>query len=190
MRYQKGQRAETHRHIIDVAARRFRQDGIAAAGIAGLMTDAGLTNGAFYTHFESKEDLVRQTLDAMRENSGGATAQAIREGVPPEGWLRRYLSPSHRDNPGRGCVAAALSAEIARHPEATRDVFRAACEQFVGLIADSLPADMPEARRATAQALYGLMIGTLQLARAIGPGPESDAILENGVQAGLLLIAA
>lgn len=188
MRYQKGRREETRRHIIDVAGRRFRQDGIAAAGIAGLMTDAGLTNGAFYTHFESKEDLVRQTLDTMRESAGGATVQAIRDGAPPEIWLRRYLSLSHRDNPGGGCVAAALSAEIARHPEETRDAFRAACEEFVGQIADSLPAGTPAARRATAQALYGLMIGTLQLARVIGPGAESEAILENGVRAGLLMI--
>jgi TetR/AcrR family transcriptional regulator, transcriptional repressor for nem operon len=188
MRYQKGHREETRRHIIDVAARRFRQDGIAAAGIAGLMTDAGLTNGAFYTHFESKEDLVRQALDALRENSGGATAQAIRDGAPPEVWLRRYLNPRHRDNPGGGCIAAALSAEIARHPEDTRSVFRAACGSFVDLIADNLPAGPPEARHATAQALYGLMIGTLQLARATGPGVESDAILEDGVLAGLKLI--
>ncbi|WP_308720772.1 TetR family transcriptional regulator [Komagataeibacter xylinus] len=188
MRYRKGHREEARQHIIDVAARRFREDGVAAAGIAGLMTDAGLTNGAFYTHFKSKEDLVRQVLQAVQENNRGATVQALRDGASPEIWLRRYLGTQHRDNPGAGCIAAALSAEIARHPEETREIFRAGYEKFVGLIARTLPAGTPAERQATAQALYGLMIGTLQLARALGAGVESDAILENGIRAGLLLI--
>ncbi|GAA4498561.1 TetR/AcrR family transcriptional regulator [Gluconacetobacter tumulicola] len=190
MRYGKGHREETRRHIIDVAARRFREDGVAAAGIAGLMADAGLTNGAFYTHFTSKEDLVRQALQAVQENTQGTTVQALKDGAPPEVWLRRYLSPQHRDNPGAGCVAAALSAEIARHPEETRDIFRAGYEKFVGLIAATLPIGTPAERRAKAQALYGLMIGTLQLARAVGKGPESDEILDNGVKAGLVFISS
>ncbi|WP_395372532.1 TetR/AcrR family transcriptional regulator [Komagataeibacter diospyri] len=190
MRYRKGHREETRQHIIDIAARRFREDGVAAAGIAGLMADAGLTNGAFYTHFESKEDLVRQTLWAVQENNKSATMRALRDGASPEIWLRRYLSPQHRDNPGAGCIAAALSAEIARHPEETREIFHAGYEKFVELIAGTLPTGTPAERRATAQALYGLMIGTLQLARTLGPGVESDAILENGVRAGLLLIQA
>ncbi len=61
-RYDKGHRDTTRRHILDVASAQFRESGIAAVGLAGIMSEAGLTNGAFYTHFESKEDLVRAVL--------------------------------------------------------------------------------------------------------------------------------
>ena len=130
MRYQKGRKEETRQHIIDVAAKRFREDGIASAGIAGLMADAGLTNGAFYTHFTSKEDLVRQTLLALPASLESAVVQAIRNGVPAEVWVRQYLSQKHRDNPGTGCIAATLSAELARHPEETRVAFHAGYDRL------------------------------------------------------------
>ena len=62
MRYEKGHKETTRRHIVDVASAQFRENGVAAVGLAGIMAEAGLTNGAFYTHFESKEDLVRAVL--------------------------------------------------------------------------------------------------------------------------------
>src|SRR5581483_10401329 len=62
MRYEKGHKETTRRHILDVASAQFRENGVAAVGLAGIMAEAGLTNGAFYTHFESKEDLVRAVL--------------------------------------------------------------------------------------------------------------------------------
>jgi len=114
----------SHRQrIIDAASRQFRQDGVAAVGIAGIMADAGLTNGAFYTHFESKEDLVRPCSPA-RSASREATLVLPRRAA--RGWKPRSatnLSARHRDNPGRGCPTAALVAEIARHPRSTRDAF-------------------------------------------------------------------
>jgi TetR/AcrR family transcriptional repressor of nem operon len=62
MRYEKGHKDATRERIIDVASQQFRENGVAAVGLAGIMSDAGLTNGAFYTHFESKEDLVQAVL--------------------------------------------------------------------------------------------------------------------------------
>lgn len=62
MRFEKGHKAATRRHIVDVASKCVRRDGISAAGIAGIMGEAGLTKGAFSPHFESKEALVREAL--------------------------------------------------------------------------------------------------------------------------------
>ena len=62
MRYEKGHKDATRERIIEVASRQFRENGVAAVGLAGIMSDAGLTNGAFYTHFESKEDLVQAVV--------------------------------------------------------------------------------------------------------------------------------
>ena len=64
MRYEKGRKDASRRHIMEVASEKFRGEGIAASGLAGIMSDAGLTNGAFYPHFRSKADLVREVLDA------------------------------------------------------------------------------------------------------------------------------
>ena len=58
MRYPKDQKQATRQRILEAAGRRFKQDGIDGAGVAAVMSDAGLTNGAFYAHFDSKDDLV------------------------------------------------------------------------------------------------------------------------------------
>ena len=54
VRYGKQHKQATRRRILEAAGRRFKRDGIDGAGIATLMADAGLTNGAFYAHFDSK----------------------------------------------------------------------------------------------------------------------------------------
>src|SRR5690349_24924134 len=107
-------KAETRRRIIATASERFKTDGIDGSGISTLMSDAGLTNGAFYAHFESKDDLVANVVaDQLRtqKESYGALRPG-REGL--EDFVREYLSPEHRDNPGDGCPSAALLDEIGR----------------------------------------------------------------------------
>src|SRR5256714_2473812 len=83
MRYEKGQKEATRQRILEAAGRRFKNDGIDGAGVATLMSDAGLTNGAFYAHFASKEDLVANVLaDQLRTQRQGVDAQPPdREGV-------------------------------------------------------------------------------------------------------------
>lgn len=186
MRYEKGHKDETRQHIIDVAAKRFREDGIAAAGVAGLMADAGLTNGAFYTHFDSKEHLVREAILSAFERKDGLRALAER-GASLEVWIRKYLSARHRNNPGVGCLTAALVAEVARHPGTTRDAFTGKLTGVIELIADLLPAGAADERRRIATALFGLMVGTLQLARAVSDDSLADEILENGIMGALAL---
>ena len=187
MRYEKGHKDTTRRRIIDVASRQFRQHGVAAVGLAGIMTEAGLTNGAFYTHFESKEDLVRAVLSDALGNREAKLRHAAETESGLEATIRDYLSARHRDNPGGGCPTAALVAEIARDSKATRDAFTGRVSQFIGLIADQLREGSPSERRHNAIAIYGIMVGTLQLARAVNDKQLSDEILKNGVGAALAL---
>jgi TetR/AcrR family transcriptional repressor of nem operon len=190
MRYDKGQRDLTRRRIIEVASRRFREDGLAAAGLAGIMADAGLTNGAFYTHFASKEKLVQAVVfDALCRRE--ARLRTLPQGGPGlEAMIRDYLSPRHRDNPGGGCPTAALVAEIARHRRPTRDAFTAKIAEFITLIAAQLRSRTPRERRRNSVAIYGTMVGTLQLARAVNDIRLSDEILASGVSAALALADA
>jgi AcrR family transcriptional regulator len=180
MRYEKGRKDTSRRRIMDVAVERFRSDGIAGSGLATIMKDAGLTNGAFYPHFPSKADLVRETL------SDALSKQAIwlRE-VLDEGGLDRvidiYLSPEHRDNPGLGCASAALLPELARQPEETRGMYAKQSRILVLLLAETLPPDV-EAREDVACAIFATLIGTLQLARAVDK-ETSGRILQAGKDA-------
>ena len=123
MRYGKDQKPATRQRILEAAGRRFKQDGIDGAGVAAVMSDVGLTNGAFYAHFTSKEDLVANVLaDQLRAQRQSLDSQpSDRAGL--EAFVRSYLSPQHRDHSADGCPSAALLDEIARRPAATRHVF-------------------------------------------------------------------
>jgi TetR/AcrR family transcriptional repressor of nem operon len=187
MRYEKGHKDTTRQRIIDVAAKQFRENGVAAVGLAGIMSDAGLTNGAFYSHFESKEDLVQTVLAHALSRREATLLAASEANVGLEATIRDYLSSRHRDRPGGGCPTAALVAEVARHPKATRDAFTDKVSTFIPLIASQIRAGSASVRRRNAVAIYGMMVGTLQLARAVNDKELSDEILESGVTAALAL---
>ncbi|MDN3274584.1 TetR family transcriptional regulator [Frankia sp. RB7] len=187
MRYEKGHKDETRRHILDVASAQFRESGIAAVGLAGIMSEAGLTNGAFYSHFASKEELVREVLtDALTRREERHKAN-LENGVALETTIRDYLSTRHRDRAGTGCPTAALVAEIARHPKATRDAFTGKVADIVVLMADQIRQGSAKDRRRKAITIYSTMVGALQLARAVNDKPLSDEILENAVEAAVAL---
>jgi TetR/AcrR family transcriptional repressor of nem operon len=188
MRYGKDHKQATRRRILEAAGRRFKQDGIDGAGVAAVMSDAGLTNGAFYAHFTSKEDLVANVLaDQLRAQRQSFDAQPSgRAGL--EAIIRAYLSPQHRDQCADGCPSAALLDEIDRRPAATRQVFT---DELLG-IADDIAARVDptdaEAARTDALTLFGMMIGTLQLARALTDRDLSDRLLARGVETALKLL--
>jgi TetR/AcrR family transcriptional regulator, transcriptional repressor for nem operon len=188
MRYGKDQKQATRQRILEAAGRRFKEDGIDGAGVAAVMSDAGLTNGAFYAHFASKEDLVANVLaDQLRAQRQSLDAQPPdRAGL--EAFVRAYLSPEHRDQCADGCPSAALLDEIARRPAATRQVFT---DELMGVIEDIAsrldPTDV-DAARTGALTVFGLMVGTLQLARAVTDVDLSDQLLARGVETALKLL--
>ena len=188
MRYSDDHKQATRRRILEVAGRRFKQDGIDGSGVATLMFDAGLTNGAFYGHFSSKEDLVANVLaDQLRaQRQSFDDEPSDRAGL--EAFIRSYLSPEHRDQLAGGCPSAALLDEIARRRTDTRDVFTAEVMGVVDDIASRLDPTDVEAARADALTIFGLMIGTLQLARALTERDLSDQLLARGQETALRLL--
>jgi TetR/AcrR family transcriptional repressor of nem operon len=188
MRYSEDHKQATRRRILEVAGRRFKQDGIDGSGVATLMSDAGLTNGAFYGHFSSKEDLVANVLaDQLRTQRKSFDDQPSgRAGL--EVFVRSYLSSEHRDQLADGCPSAALLDEIARRPTDTRDVFTAEVMGVVDDIASRLDPTDVEAARANALTIFGLMVGTLQLARALTDRHLSDELLARGEETALKLL--
>jgi AcrR family transcriptional regulator len=188
MRYEKGRKDVSHRRITEIAAERFRRDGIAASGLAGIMGEAGLTNGAFYPHFRSKADLVRESLAAALEGQSHQMRDALAAGGL-EAVLPIYLSAEHRDNPGTGCASAALLPELARQPAETRELF---AEQLAGLIAELAESFPPQTRdpEGVALGIYATLVGALQLARAVPSKVLSDQILSAGAEAARTLARA
>jgi TetR/AcrR family transcriptional regulator, transcriptional repressor for nem operon len=187
MRYEKGHKETTRAHILDVASGQFRERGVAAVGLAGIMEAAGLTNGAFYTHFDSKEDLVRAVLvDALtrREQRHRANIEA-KSGFADT--IRDYLSVRHRDGAGTGCPTAALVAEVARHPKKTREAFTDKMSEIISLMAAQIDKGTPAERRRNAIAIYSMMVGALQLARAVSDKQLSEEILASATEAALTL---
>ena len=188
MRYRKDHKQSTRQRILEAAGRRFKQDGIDGAGVAAVMSDAGLTNGAFYAHFASKEDLVANVLaDQLRAQRQSFEAQPTDRGGL-EAFIRSYLSPQHRDQYADGCPSAALLDEITRRPAATKQVYTDELMGVIDDIASLLNPTHAEAARTDALALFGLMLGTLQLARALTDRDLSDQLLARGVETAIKLL--
>ncbi len=138
MRYEKGRKEASRDRIIEVATQRFRTDGIAASGLAGIMAEAGLTNGAFYPHFPSKTALVRDCVSKALETQADQLREAVKTGGL-EAVIDLYLSAAHRDNPGKGCASAALLPELARAPSDTRQAYT----EDLQALARNLSAELP-----------------------------------------------
>lgn len=188
MRFEKGHKDRTYRRILDAASRRFRKDGVQATSLAHIMSDAGLTHGGFYAHFKSKDDLAQQAIVHSFERTRSQLVDAATRHKGLETIIRHYLSPTHRDQADLGCPAAALSTEIGRLSRKTRAVFAQQLNEHLDMIEHFLPGPHdPGEARARATALFGLAVGTLNLARAVGDRSEADRILAQGIQAALAL---
>ena len=182
MRYDTEHKQATRQRIISTAGRRLKSDGIDGSGVATLMADAGLTNGAFYADFKSKDDLVTTVVADQ--------LQVQRESLHPlppgragiEQFLRWYLSVEHRDSRANGCPSAALLEEIGRYTDATKQAYT---DGLLGM-ADDVTARLvphdPQSVRVTVLAVFAMVIGTLQLSRALTDAQLADAVLEQGIQ--------
>ena len=187
MRYEKGRKDASRGRIMEVATKQFRSDGIAATGLAGIMSEAGLTNGAFYPHFQSKAELVRECVAAALEDQSAQMNELLAAGGP-EMAIDAYLSAAHRDNPEKGCASAALLPELARQLPETREVYT---DRFLSLVRQ-VSAALPQTKSSEGVALgvFATLIGALQLARAVEGTELSDRILAAGREAARTLFQA
>ena len=188
MRYEKGRKDTTHDRILEVAARKFRQAGIAGSGLAGIMSEAGLTNGAFYAHFSSKSEMVEKSLERATDEQWQQFEKEIASGRLLH-IVRAYLSEQHRDHPESGCASAALLPEISRQEPDTRRVYTESVKRLLNAMEKQLP-NMPKGPKAReiAIGMLGLLIGTLQLARAVDDPSLSKDMLAAGAHVANTLI--
>ncbi len=168
MRYPAKETAEKHDRIIKEASRLFRERGFENVSVAEVMKAAGLTHGAFYAHFGSKEELQAAAVAYGQKFSPDRVPRAnTRRDV--KSYADRYLSPWHRDHPGEGCTLAALAQEVARSKPELKAAFE---RRFEGGLFER-GGDRKEAIFRTAA-----MVGGIVLARAVQDPRLSGEILE------------
>src|SRR5918996_31531 len=173
------EQATQHRQqILNVAGTLFRQRGFDGIGVADIMKHAGLTHGGFYGHFASKDDLAAEACARVLGRERWAERLA---GTPHPSFgalVRGYLSPRHRDDPGHGCLIAALGSDIVRQPRSVRRAFTEGLRAAVEELRTLLPGRSAPARREKALATWAGLVGALILARAVDDRKLSDEILE------------
>lgn len=181
MRYPKDQKERTRRHIVETASGAIRRDGIDASAIVPLMKAAGLTQGAFYKNFASRDELIAEAL-------GHATAQTRKRALqwaaagraalehPVARIIDEYLSERHLDALERSCAIAALGSELGRQAAPVRRI------AYAGIVdmADILALDLPAPHRHLAQPLFIYLAATLASARLASTREEQIGVLSVG----------
>ena len=180
-RYGTDHKEATRRRIVEAAGRRLKRDGIDGSGIATLMADAGLTNGAFYAHFRSKDDLIASVIEEELRLQAAWVDTLLPGRAGVEQLVRAYLSPEHRDYPDAGCPPAALLDELGRSDVVTKRAYTIGARRIVDQIAAHLAPEDPAVAKARAVSLFTMIIGTLQLSRAVADRELSDELLEQGL---------
>ncbi len=180
MRVSREKAAEHRDRIIDAAGALFRAKGFGGIGVADIMKAADLTHGGFYGHFASKDDLVAQ---ASRRTMARAAANWTKlvEAAPDNPYaalLEHYLSPKHRDDPGKGCAFAALGNDAARSGKIVRKAFAEGLAPLIDILAQAIAGKSKAARRRKAVAAMATLVGALTMARAVEGTPLSDEMLE------------
>jgi TetR/AcrR family transcriptional repressor of nem operon len=180
MRVSREKAAEHRDRIIDAAGALFRTKGFGGIGVADIMKAADLTHGGFYGHFASKDDLVaqasRRAMARAAVNWAKVVADATEE--PYAALLTHYLSPRHRDDPGKGCAFAALSGDAARGSKTVRRAFAEGLQPLLDILAEAIPGRSKAVRRRKALTAMAALVGALTLARAVDDAALSGEILE------------
>lgn len=175
MRYSPGHKEATREKLLDLSSAISKERGFSSMSVDALMTAAGLTGGAFYAHFRSKEDLFVEVIG--RELARSLEMLSPEEGQTPAGWLSNtfdtYLNVSHVRHPESGCVVPSLGAEIARAEPEVKKLF----EEAMIAVKDRWTAGVGDPN--VAWALICQLIGTIVVARAM----SSRRVMEEIVNA-------
>ncbi|MBS0335040.1 MAG: TetR/AcrR family transcriptional regulator [Proteobacteria bacterium] len=180
-RYTAEHKTQSRERVVAEAAKAIREQGPHGISVAGVMGAAGLTHGAFYAHFPSRDALVAAGVERMFEDSRGRLEASASEAPDPlsalNSYIRFYLSRSHRDARTSGCPLPFLSAEAPRLTGETRERFAAGVQGLTDRIAGLLEALGKPEPRALATSALSEMVGAVSLARAEPDPARSDAIL-------------
>ena len=175
----------SHERIVQAAARAIRRSGYAGTGVADIMKEAGLTHGAFYAHFESREAMLAEAADRAGAEANASAARVI-AAAPPEQSLQAlvqtYLSKEHVAAIETGCPVSALGSEMPRQSPEVRRAATLRIKEMIDLVARQSPDWGQPGAHARALVTVATMVGTLMLARAVDDPVLSDALCSAAVK--------
>ncbi|KSV75955.1 hypothetical protein N185_16035 [Sinorhizobium sp. GW3] len=173
LKVSKEKNAENRASLVGAAADLFARRGVEGTGVAEIAKSAGLTQGALYAHFSSKQELVAAALQFALGRANTAMAQlAARSGL--EGLTQYYLSSEHCADVSGGCAMAAAASELSRQDKDVSQQLLSGFSELVEVVARGLDADPAEARR-TAIGIIASLIGAVSLARGVSKADEDLA---------------
>jgi TetR/AcrR family transcriptional repressor of nem operon len=170
MRYKREHKANTHKKIVEDAARRFRAEGLTGASVASVMQDTGLTHGGFYKHFPSKNDLLVESIADAFQQTARAMIELAEKARPGEAWktiIEAYLSRDHIDHPDTGCALAALGAELARLDGDVKARLGAGLVSYKDAFSRFMPGKRAAQRDRAFFVIFSTMVGAVTLARML-----------------------
>jgi TetR/AcrR family transcriptional regulator, transcriptional repressor for nem operon len=181
MRVSRTQAAENRQTVINVAGRLFRRHGFDGIGLKDLMKGAGLTQGAFYKQFASKEDLVAQATRRALESAERRWANVIAANPkdPLGAVVDLYLSPKHREEKTDGCPLVALGSDAARQSSDVKASFEAGIKSHLEILRRLIGeagGDKPDDQ---AMAVFATIVGAQILARAVNDRDLAQALLDS-----------
>ena len=179
MRVSRTQAAENRQKVINTASRLFRKRGFDGIGLKDLMKGAGLTQGAFYKQFTSKEDLVGQATRRALESAERRWTDAIASNPkdPLGAVIERYLSAKHRDETTDGCPLVALGSDAARQSSDVKASFEAGIKSHLEILCRLIGEAGGEKPDDKAMAIFSTIVGAQILARAVNDAKLSKGFL-------------
>lgn len=180
MRVSRAQAAENRKNVIEVASRLFRQHGFDGIGLKDLMEAAGMTHGAFYKQFESKENLVAEaSAQALDEGtSRWSEAAAANPNDPLGAVIGFYLSKGHRKERMEGCPLVALGSDGARQSAEVKASFESGIREHLCVLSGLLSKADNEESRDKAMAVLSTMVGAVTLSRVVNDPRLAQSILD------------
>jgi TetR/AcrR family transcriptional repressor of nem operon len=184
MGHSQTEKTRHHDRIVEVAARRIREVGTEAPGVAEIMAGAGLTHGGFYKHFASRDELIAEAAKRTYAESEHAAQQVI-DGAddPLAAFVDWYLSSEHRDNPGEGCSVVALGNDAARAGDEVRSGYTNQVRRYLIRLDELLGTGDAQRPSADATAALATLAGAVLVARAIDDPELSDQVLRDAREA-------
>lgn len=176
MGHSRQEKADSHDRVVKVAAARLRAAGLDGVGVAELMKEAGLTHGGFYRHFASRDDLVTEVVEHMKDQFEQRMPTVAEQGLTR--LIDDYLSQAHRDAPATGCALVAIGADIARGTDPARTAYTEQVRLYLSLIGGMHEQHHAPAARAQAMVTLSAMVGAMLIARAVNDDDLSWELLD------------
>ena len=180
MRVSRIQAAENRQTVINVASRLFRERGFDGIGLKDLMKAAGLTQGAFYKQFASKEDLAVEASKRALESASGrwSDAAAANPDDPLGAVIAFYLSGDHREEKMDGCPIVALGSDAARQGPDVKAAFEAGIKAHLEVLGRFTAKTDGEEPSDKAMAILSTMVGAVTLSRVVNDPDLAQALLD------------